>query len=486
MFMNKEKFNWPEFLKAIAVIAIPVAMQNLLSTTGSMVDTMMLATLGETTVGAIGLCAQFSSLFFSGYWGFVGGGTLFVSQFWGAKDHDGIRKSYGFTMCLVLAVGVIFNILAVAFPEFVMGVYTDKEIIRQLGVGYLKIVGFAYPLQSIAVVMSMLLRSTERVKIPLVAGIASVFANCLFNYLFIFGKLGAPAMGAAGAAIGTVIAAFVNVAVLVGFVVGKKIPYALELHKCFKWDKQFIRTFMERCFPILCNEIAMGVSNMLINIVLGRQSAEAIAAIAIYRTIEGIVIAFFGGFSSATAILVGKDVGAGEHEDAYRKGIRIVYLTSGMIVMVGVLLMLCHTPLFTILGLSGESFEICTVLCAIYCVVAVIRMGNWQHNDTFRAAGDPAFGTIMEITFMYLMVIPLVYISYFVFHAPFYLVFIFIYSDEPIRYIIMQRHMYSRKWIRPVSDRGLATIDAFREKYHVKMGYPVLDKLKGKIKKQES
>ena len=114
--MDKEKFNWPHFLKAIAVIAIPVALQNLLSTTGSMVDTMMLATLGETTVGSVGLCAQFSSLFFSGYWGFVGGGTLFVSQFWGAKDHDGIRKAYGLTMCLVLAVGVIFNILAVGFP----------------------------------------------------------------------------------------------------------------------------------------------------------------------------------------------------------------------------------------------------------------------------------------------------------------------------------------------------------------------------------
>lgn len=476
--MKKEKFDWPSFLKAIAVIAIPVALQNLLSTTGSMVDTMMLATLGETTVGAVGLCAQFSSLFFSGYWGFVGGGTLFVSQFWGAKDHDGIRRAYGFTMCLVLAVGVIFNILAVGFPEFVMGVYTDKAVIQEIGIDYLKIVGFAYPLQSIAVVMSMLLRSTERVRIPLIAGLASVFSNCFFNYLFIFGKLGAPELGAPGAAIGTVISAFVNVAVLVIFVLVKKLPYALELHRCFRFDGAFIKMFMGRCFPILCNELAMGLSNMLINIVLGRQSEEAIAAIAIYRTIEGVVIAFFGGFSSAAAILVGKDVGAGMHESAYRKGVRMVYLTSGIIALVAGGLMAFHTPLLHMLGLSGESFEICTVLCAIYCVVAVIRMGNWQHNDTFRAAGDPAFGTIMEIAFMYLMVLPLVYSAYFIFHAPFYLIFVFIYADEPIRYVIMQRHMYSLRWIRPVSERGLETIGAFREKHHVKMGYPVIDVVK--------
>ena len=222
----------------------------------------------------------------------------------------------------------------------------------------------------------------------------------------------------------------------------------------------------------------MGVSTMLINVVLGRQSAPAIAAVAIYRTIEGIVIAFFSGFSSAAAVLVGKSVGAGKHEDAQEKTIRIVYLTSGIIFVVCSFIMIFHTPLFTMLGLSGESFEICTVMCMIYCVVAVIRMGNWQHNDCFRAGGDPAFGTIMEITFMYLLVLPCVYISHFVFHAPFYLVFILVYCDEPIRYIIMERHLYSRKWIQPVSDMGLATVDAFRQKYNVKMGYPIKEEVK--------
>ena len=71
------RFQWGEFLKRVAVIAVPVALQNLLTTTGSMVDTMMIASLGQTEVGAVGLCAQFSSLMFSGYWGFVGGGMLF-------------------------------------------------------------------------------------------------------------------------------------------------------------------------------------------------------------------------------------------------------------------------------------------------------------------------------------------------------------------------------------------------------------------------
>ncbi|MDE7048654.1 MAG: MATE family efflux transporter, partial [Lachnospiraceae bacterium] len=95
-------FDWKYFIRHIAIIAVPVALQNLLTTTGSMVDTMMLASLGEKTVGAVGLCAQFSSLMFAGYWGFVGGGMLFFAQYWGAKNDDGITRSFGITLSFMM------------------------------------------------------------------------------------------------------------------------------------------------------------------------------------------------------------------------------------------------------------------------------------------------------------------------------------------------------------------------------------------------
>ena len=114
-------------------------------------------------------------------------------------------------------------------------------------------------------------------------------------------------------------------------------------------------------------------------------------------------------------------------------------------------------------------YRIASGMLLIYCVAAVIRMQNWCMNDTYRAAGDSAFGSIMELTFMFLMVQPVIHIANDVFHAPFLLVFALCYVDEPIRYVIMQVHMYSRKWIKPVSDEGRATIDAFRKKYNVRV-----------------
>ena len=468
--MKEKDFNWGYFLKHIAIIAVPVALQNLLTTTGSMVDTIMLATFGEQAVGAVGLCAQFSSLMFSGYWGFVGGGMLFFAQYWGAKDDDGITRSYGLTILFMISVGLLFACLALFAPEFVMRVYTDKPEIQKIGVSYLRIVGFAYPLQVLAMAMSALLRSIEQVRIPLYGGMASVLANCFFNYLFIFGKCGLPRMGAAGAAIGTVMAGIVNILVLVGFILYKKIPYVLEISKHFRWSCEAIKKYLQKCFPIICNEVLIGVGNMLVNVVLGRQSEQAIAAVAVFRTMEGLIIAFFSGFSNAASVLVGKEVGAGRHEVAYQRAKRLVYLCSGIISIACLALILLHDPLLHAMGLSGESYRIGTAMLVIYSMAAVIRMGNWAQNDTYRSAGDAAFGSVLEITFMYVMVLPFVYLSNFYFHAPFLLVFAFCYVDEPIRYIIMQCHLYSGKWICPVSGAGMETIEEFRKVHGIEMG----------------
>ncbi len=466
---QRQRTSLPRLIAMIAAIALPVALQNLLATTGSMVDTVMIASLGEKSVGAVGLCAQFSSLMFSGYWGFVGGGMLFFAQYWGAGNHDGIRKSYGMTVCFMMISGLICAGFAILAPERVMGLYTDSAEIRRIGVQYLRIVGISYPLQVIASAMAALLRSVERVKIPMAAGIASVVTNCACNYVLIFGKLGLPAMGVRGAALGTVLANAVNVGLMAVLVKARGIPYVLELRSHFKWNRPLLKEYLAKCFPILMNEVFIGVGNMMINVVLGHQADEAIAATAVLRTLEGMVIGAFAGFSSAASVVVGKEVGAGNHEEAFSRGWRLIYLCGGMIAILGGVLLAVRDPLLHAMGMSGESYRIASGMLLIYCLAAVIRMQNWCMNDTYRAAGDSAFGSIMELTFMFLLVQPVIHVANDALHAPFLVVFALCYVDEPIRYVIMQVHMYSRKWIKPVSDEGRATIDAFRRKYGVRV-----------------
>ena len=458
---HSASFPWRDFLKRLAVIAIPVALQNLLTTTGSMVDTMMIAPLGETSVGAVGLCAQFTSLMFSGYWGFVGGGMLFFSQYYGAKDDDGIDRSYGITLSFMMLVALLFACLALLCPEWVMQVYTDKTSIQAIGVKYLRVVGFAYPLQILSMAMSSLLRSTERVRIPFYAAIASVFTNLVLNWVLIHGNLGFPALGVQGAALATVCAAFVNASVIVLLARVQKFPYLFHFRQHFRWTKAALKLYLLRCFPIICNEVFLGVANMVINMVLGRQSEQAIAATAVFRTLEGLVIGFFAGFSNASSVLVGTCVGAGELDTAYQRAKRLVFLCAGCIFTVCVTLIAVHQPLLTIMSLSGESFRIGFGMLLIYCVAAVIRMCNWVQNDTYRSAGDATTGTVLEILFMYLLVLPCVCITGLWLKAPFLVIFACCYIDEPIRFILMQRHMYSGRWVRPVTPEGQAALPAF-------------------------
>lgn len=470
---SDQRGDWKVFLKQLAAIAIPVALQNLLSTTASMVDTVMLAKLGENTVGAIGLCAQFSSLMFSCYWGFVGGGMLFMSQYWGAKDGKGVCASYGLTLCCMMLTGLTFCCLGAIAPYTVMQIYTDKQELWDIGAKYLRIVGFAYPLQIISMAMSALLRSTERVRIPLIASIASLATNLLVNYLLIFGKLGLPKMGVRGAALGTVIAGVVNIGMLL--LLGKKTghPYLLRIAEHFRWTKAFVKQYLIKCFPILCNELLIGVGNMVINIVLGRQSTQAIAALAVFRTFEGFVISFFSGFTNAASILVGKEVGAGNHELAFTRAKRLVVLTPLTVLTACLCFLAFHRPILTVMGMSGESFEIAKQLLIAFTVIAVIRMTNWIQNDSFRSAGDPVFGTVMEISFMYAVVLPCICAAGLWLRLPFLFVFLCAYIDEPIRVVIMLRHMFSGKWIKPVTKEGQATIEDFRQAHGIKLSKSV-------------
>lgn len=461
---NKGQFEWRPFLKNLAVIAVPVALQNLLTTTGSMIDTMMIAPLGETSVGAVGLCAQFSSLMFSCYWGFVGGGMLFISQYWGAQDDDGIDRSYGMTLSCMLTVAILFACLALFAPATVMRLYTDKAALQAIGVEYLSVVGVAYVFQILSVGMSALLRSTERVRIPLYASIASVAANIGLNWVFIYGHLGVPAMGIRGAALATACAAAINALLTVVLAACQRYPYLFHLRRHFRWTRAHLGEYFRKCFPIICNELLIGVGNMVINMVLGRQSEQAIAAVAVFRTLEGLVIGFFAGFSNAASVLVGKCVGAGELETAYERAKRLVPMCAGCILCLCLALVALNRPILTAMSLSGESLRIGSGILMIYCVAAVIRMCNWTQNDTYRASGDAVTGTVLEITFMYLLLLPAVCLSGLVLHAPFFVIFACCYIDEPIRFVLMQRHMYSGRWVRPVTPEGRAALPAFLER----------------------
>ena len=458
--MNK-RFQWKPFLSAVCAIAIPVALQNLLTNTGSIVDTMMIASLGEQSVAAVGLCEQFSILVFSCYWGFVSGGMMFISQYFGANDEAGMERSYGLMTAVCLFVAITASVLAVCFPHAVMSIYTDKPAIQAIGEDYVRIVGFAFPFNVLAVCSAGLLRATGHAKYPLYSSVMAVIVNVCLNYVLIYGRFGLPALGVKGAAIATVVSGVINFLSNHIFAKVHRIRYLFAFSAFFRWTKDFVRYFMKKIFPILCNEVMIGVSGSLISIIFGRQQEEAIAAFAVISVLEGIYLAFFSGYSNAAGIMIGNSVGAGRLKEAYSYAPRFVILCALIIAAIDVPILIFRVPLLSALGLSGTSLRIGEGILWIFAGIFIIRMNNWLLNDMFRAGGDSVYGTVCELTFMYLFVLPLLYVSAFVWALPFILLFAVRYSDELIRIFMMLFHMRSGKWIKPVTPEGRAAVPAF-------------------------
>lgn len=471
--IKRTEFNMKQFFRALLTLALPIALQNLLSTTASMVDTIMIGTQGELAVAAVGICSQISSLFFACYFGFACGALLYFAQYWGAGDEAGINRTFGLSLFPLLLVSLAFGGVAVFAPRFLLSIYTDKENLIDIAVPYIRIAGFSYPLVVLNAIISFLMRSTERVKPPLIGSIVALVVNFCINWLLINGNWGFPKLGPTGAAIGTLVSTAVNSVLLLVFLLRSKKGIRLNLKQMFDFRGGFVGAYFKKCFPVICNEFLYGVGQMLINMVIGRQSESAIAAMATFRVLEGFVFAFFAGLADASSVVIGNEVGAGNHMNAYRylKGFALL---CPAITFVIVLTFFCaNGPLLGLFGLGAEALAYGKYMLLIYMAAGSIRTCNYIMSLCYRAGGDTIFGMVLEISSLFLISVPATWAAGMVWKLPFIAVFSFVYTDEILRLIVEIFRTRSCKWIKPVTPQGQATLDAFHEE---------LNELRGKRK----
>lgn len=458
--------NIKTFMRAVFTIALPIALQNLMSTTASMIDTIMIGSQGELAVAAVGICSQISSLFFSMYFGFAGGSLLFFAQYWGAKDYKGINRTFGISATFMLLVSILFGTVAILNPEFILGIYTDKEAIIAMAAPYLRIFGFSAPFTVLVMIMNFFLRSTERVKAPLICSILGIGVNIVLNWILIFGRFGMPKMGVAGAAVGTLCSAIVNFTLLFIYIMRDQETVKLRFQELFGWGKHFTFDYFKKCFPIIMNELLYGVGQMLINIVIGHQVETAIAAMAAFRVLEGFVFAFFGGLADASAVVVGKEVGAGHHMRGYQyvKGFSV--LCPAITFTIVLFFFVLNQPILGLFGLGAEALRYGKYMLLIYLFFGAIRTCNYIMNCCYRAGGEAVYGTVLEITCLFTISVPITWIAGMVLHLPFLAVFAFVYTDEILRLIFEIRYTRSGKWVKPVTEMGHATLEDFKQELH--------------------
>ncbi len=444
------------FYKTAIMLALPIAMQNLLASCATLIDTAMIVSLGDASVSAMGAAGRFSFLLNIVGFGFASGATSLISQYWGAKDADNLKKTYGFAVAVSMLFSVIYALALLLFPASLMRLFTNSAEIAEIGSHYLRIYSIAVPFVMFSQVTSFSFRSVERVTVPLISSFIAVIFNIFFNYCFIFGNFGFPALGLRGAAVATVIGMAAQALILLGFLLVKDNPFRGKLSETFSFNRPFCKKYLGIAMPVLINESMWGIGTNVYAMVIGRQGIENHAGYTLYENIQQLFFVFFVGICGACAIMVGKSIGAGDHELGYLTAKRFAILTPLMGVVLGLALFFTSDPLLSLFNVETEAARNAALECLRFygCWLAVRMIPYTLICGIFRAGGDTMIGWILDMIGLYVCGIPAVLITGFLIRPERFVILIAVMfiAEDVIKSALGMKYFFSKKWIKQITD----------------------------------
>ena len=384
--------------------------------------------------------------------GLAGGSNILISQYWGKGDVNTIHKilSIMYRACIIIV--AVFVAIATILPEEFMRIYTSDIRVIEEGAIYLRIISIGYIFYALTNATIMMLRSVKTVKISLVVYSVSLMVNAIFNYIFIFGKFGVPALGVKGAAIATVMARIVEFLIVIIFMVKYENKICLRVKHLLKVDKIILKDFMVNCTPVLFNEFLWSTGSTMISIIIGRLGTETVAANSISNVVFQFVTVFIFGLSNATAVIIGNTIGEGKNEKAKEYSRTVGVLSILMGIMAGVVILLIRPIVVDFYNVSQTTKDIAIQIMNSMSIIVIFQsFGITLMMGVLRGGGDAKFVLVNDIIFLWLVAIPCGFLTAFVLKWPIAAVFFVVKSDEIIKSIIATIRVLSGKWVRNVT-----------------------------------
>ncbi len=436
------------FFSTYTRLMLPIALQQLIIASLSLVSTIMVGQLGETAVASVGLANQILFLFQLLLFGAGSGSAIFVAQFWGTRDIKNIRRVLGICLGIGLIGTVAFGSLAVFAPEVALSVYSTDPAVIALGSGYLRTVGLGYLAVAISTSYSVTLRSTGNVRLPVTVSIFSLSLGALLNYALIFGQFGLPALGVQGSAIGTTIARFIECGLLLFFVYSGDSVAAAQPTDMLRMEPAFLASVLKTILPVTANEILWSLGVTTYNLIYGRMGTDAAAAVSIAATIENMALVVFSGSATASAIMIGHRIGAEEEGAASEYARRFALLTILGGIIIGSAVFLSADVVLGFYKIAESSAQLARNVLLVISVFLCIRASNMLYIvGILRAGGDTRYSFLIDVGSIWLVGIPAALVGAFVLQLPVYWVYVLAMSDETAKFIAGALRVFSSRWI---------------------------------------
>ncbi|MBQ2259175.1 MAG: MATE family efflux transporter, partial [Spirochaetales bacterium] len=333
--------------KKLLIIALPIMLQNLISSSLSFVDTLMIGQIGQEHIAAVGIANQVYFLISLFFFGISSGTSIFLSQYYGSGEYDKMRKTMAFAISICLIGSIFMAIFSFFFPEIIVHCFSTDPPVVKYGVEYMKIVAFSYIFSAISSTLSIGFRSISKAQLPLAITFISLSTNAIGNYLLIFGIGPFPELGVAGAAIATFFARLLEMALLIILTWRKGgAVFAFKTKQDFQFEKPFLLGYLKTSFPVLLNEVFWSLGMTLYKVAFARLGTEALATVNITESIANFFFIAMLGIGNASTILLGNTLGRGEREKAMRWATKLIYLSIGIGIFMGAL-EIALAPFFT-------------------------------------------------------------------------------------------------------------------------------------------
>lgn len=436
------------FYSSLVAIAIPISLQALLQNFVNMLDTIMIGRLGSVEIAAVGLGNQIFFILNMILFGITSGGGVFIAQFWGKKDLAGIRKSLGLMTIIAFVVSFIFTIVCLLIPNQLIRLYSPDPQVIKVGGAYLRFVCLSYVPTAISFSITLALRSTERVKLPLVCTSISLFTNLIANYLLIF----VAGLGVKGAAIATVISRIIELVILATWSYSHKYEICGKLKELLGFNRYFIVKFLKIAFPVIINETFWGLGTSVYNAIFAHAGTNAFTAYSITGTISQLTWVFCMGFGNGIGVLIGKRIGEKKIDEAKTYAKRSMWFMPLIGAFVGVFLVPLSKLLPVFFNVDQEIIKTATAILMILIFVYPFNSFcmNWIVG-VCRAGGDTVFSAVAEIVVLWCVAIPLGYVAAFVLHLPAPMIYLFFCSESIVKAIIGAIRVLSGKWLHEVT-----------------------------------
>ncbi len=459
-----------KFWRSVLMLAVPIAVQNLLTGSFALVDTLMVSQLGDVSLASVGMAGQWTFLFNLLTFGVASGASVFFAQFYGEGNKKGIVHTYSVALLFGLLFSLVFLLAGVFAPEYIIRVFNRDAAVIQNGVMYLKIAAFSYPAILINMVCNTALRSTGRVRIPVVVAFFTTIANAFLDYALIFGAFGFPELGIRGAAIATVLSAWIGpILIYIVMAIKKDKIFFAPIKELLGFDFKFFKNFYHRATPVIFNETMWGMGTVFFSAIFSNMGYEYTAAVSILRTFETISTCFFVGMINASSVIVGKDIGSGEISAGIKNSKRFMLFVPVASLFVGLLVVIFRGELVSIFNMgntiSEKTLSSARAILVIYGIELAIRNIPYVSIvGIFRSGGDTIKGAKYDLICLWCVSAPITLFAATVLKLPFVLVFACSYlCEDYIKAFLCLRYFKSMKWIKPVTETGKEALKNYLE-----------------------